>query len=89
MVVKVLKNIGFCLVLGLLCQPTIGVAEACTYNEAKLALERGNFKRAEALMKMAANDGDGRALAYLQTKIIATKTKFDHKQKESIALLSY
>ena len=40
-------------------------AEACTYNEAKLALEKGNQIRGISLMKMAANDGDKRAIQYI------------------------
>ena len=40
-------------------------AEACTYNEAKLALQNGNQVRGLSLMKMAANDGDDRAVSFL------------------------
>lgn len=49
-------------------------AEACTYDEAMLALERGNAVRAQALLKMAARDGDARAqrmLASLQLPPVA------------------
>jgi len=40
-------------------------AEACTYNEAKLALERGNQIRGLSLMEIAAKDGDKRAAQYI------------------------
>lgn len=45
--------------------PAVYSAEACTYNEALLALKQGNMTRGQALMKMAANDGDQRALDFL------------------------
>ena len=38
---------------------------ACTYGEALLAFERGNIVRGQALMKMAARDGDQRAMHFL------------------------
>ena len=41
-------------------------AEACTYSEARIALKNGNEFRANTLMKMAAKDGDLRAIAYLE-----------------------
>lgn len=41
------------------------VAEACSYREALIAYQNGNNIRGHALMKMAANDGDRRALTYL------------------------
>jgi hypothetical protein len=40
-------------------------AEACTYSEAMMAFKSDNLVRGEALMKMAARDGDPRAVAYL------------------------
>jgi hypothetical protein len=40
-------------------------AEACTYREAIMALERGNVDRGLALMRMASRDGDRRAERYL------------------------
>lgn len=39
--------------------------QACTYNEALLALQQGNTIRGQALMKMAASDGDQRAVKFL------------------------
>jgi len=36
-------------------------AEACSYDEAILALQHGNALRAHALLQMAARDGDKRA----------------------------
>ena len=40
-------------------------AEVCTYNEAIMALKQGNTVRGTALLKMAANDGDQRAIHFL------------------------
>ena len=40
-------------------------AEACSYNEALLAFLQGNTVRGNALMKMAASDGDERAAHFL------------------------
>jgi hypothetical protein len=44
------------------------LAEACTYREAIMALERGNTSRGIALMRMANRDGDKRAGDYLVMK---------------------
>lgn len=41
------------------------LAEACTYREAIMALERGNTVRGLALMRMANRDGDEQASRYL------------------------
>jgi hypothetical protein len=38
-------------------------AEACTYNEALIAFQQGNAVRGQALLTMAAKDGDPRAVA--------------------------
>ncbi|KPJ92553.1 MAG: hypothetical protein AMJ53_09145 [Gammaproteobacteria bacterium SG8_11] len=38
-------------------------AEACTYNEALMAFQQGNIVRGQALITMAAKDGDQRAIA--------------------------
>lgn len=40
-------------------------AEACTYSEAMMALNNGNLVRGQALMKMAARDGDTRAVTFI------------------------
>ena len=40
-------------------------AEACTYNEAMMALNNGNLVRGQTLMRMAARDGDQRAMVFL------------------------
>ena len=40
-------------------------AAACTYNEAVMAYNNGNLVRGQALMKMAARDGDQRAVRFL------------------------
>jgi hypothetical protein len=41
-------------------------ADACTYGEAIMALEKGNALRGLALMRMASRDGDRRAEHYLR-----------------------
>lgn len=41
---------------------------ACTYNEAIMAFSNGNTVRGQALMNMAARDGDERAVRYLAAK---------------------
>jgi len=41
-------------------------ADACTYGEAIMALEKGNAVRGMALMRMASRDGDSRAEDYLR-----------------------
>jgi hypothetical protein len=38
-------------------------AEACTYNEALMAFQKGNTVRGQALLTMAVKDGDQRAVA--------------------------
>ncbi len=43
-------------------------AEACTYREAIMALEKGNSVRGMALMRMANQDGDRRAASYLRDR---------------------
>ncbi len=42
-----------------------GVHAACTYNEAIMAFNNGNLVRGQALMRMAARDGDQRAMNFL------------------------
>jgi len=59
------KNIRFITGLLIFVWANVLFAEACTYNEAKLALEKGNQTRGLSLMKMAAKDGDKRAVQYI------------------------
>jgi len=42
-----------------------GVHAACTYNEAVMAFNNGNLVRGQALIRMAARDGDQRAMRFL------------------------
>ena len=42
-----------------------GVHAACTYNEAVMAFNNGNLVRGQALIRMAARDGDQRAMHFL------------------------
>lgn len=42
-----------------------GLHAACTYNEAIMAFDNGNLVRGQALMRMAARDGDQRAMHFL------------------------
>ncbi|WP_455205262.1 hypothetical protein [Kaarinaea lacus] len=44
---------------------TVAAAQACTYSEAMLAFKDGNAIRGQALMNMAAKDGDQRAVRFL------------------------
>lgn len=44
---------------------TFNVQAACTYSEAVMAFNNGNLVRGQALMKMAARDGDQRAVSFL------------------------
>ena len=44
---------------------TFNVQAACTYSEAVMAFNNGNLVRGQALMKMAAKDGDQRAVRFL------------------------
>lgn len=65
-------------------------AEACSYDEAILALQRGNTVRAHALLKMAASDGDKRAqrlVATLQLPTIAA-TQTSNSAVRSLAQFS-
>jgi len=64
-------------------------AEACSYDEAVLALQRGNTVRAHALLKMAASDGDKRAqrlVASLQHPTSPTTPTTKEKQHPYWAL---
>ena len=45
--------------------PLLAYADACTYGEAVMAFKQGNTIRGDALMNMAAKDGDQRAVKYL------------------------
>jgi len=47
------------------------VHAACTYNEAMMAFNNGNQIRGQALMRMAARDGDERAVHFLNSKSFA------------------
>lgn len=57
-------------------------AEACTYSEAMMALNNGNLVRGQALMKMAARDGDARA----ETFVTAFANAMDQSNDVSKAL---
>ena len=63
------------MVLGLVVCGNVG-AEACSYREALIAYENGNQRRGDALMKMAANDGDSRAVAFLRS-VLPTYSQHD------------
>jgi hypothetical protein len=47
------------------------VHAACTYNEAVMAFNNGNQIRGHALMRMAARDGDQRAVHFLNSNELA------------------
>lgn len=69
--VRIMKNTrlqGLLLLLGALLPAVFcanAYAEACSYNEAILALKGGNEIRGMALLNMAVRDGDQRAVKYL------------------------
>ncbi|MFV2058463.1 MAG: hypothetical protein ACC707_18520 [Thiohalomonadales bacterium] len=50
-------------------------AEACTYSEGLRAAKNGNMVRSEALMLMAARDGDKRAVLYLEANFTQRSIK--------------
>ena len=50
---------------------------ACTYSEALMAFNNGNLVRGQALMNMAARDGDQRAVRFLASNNIK-----DHRDQE-------
>jgi hypothetical protein len=52
---------------------TFNVQAACTYSEAVMALNNGNLVRGQALMKMAARDGDQRAVRFLVSNDVIDK----------------
>ena len=79
----ILRKLSFISLLVAL-QPGNGFA-ACTYNEAIMAMDRGNSVRAMALMNMAAKDGDQRAelmLARWQKKSVLAKNRSQTNIKE-------
>jgi hypothetical protein len=47
------------------------VHAACTYDEAMMAFNNGNQIRGQALMRMAASDGDERAVHFLSSTSFA------------------
>lgn len=55
---------------------TLNVQAACTYSEAVMAFNNGNLVRGQALMKMAARDGDQRAVRFL----VSADENFRHKK---------
>ncbi|MCI0504684.1 MAG: hypothetical protein L0Z73_01095 [Gammaproteobacteria bacterium] len=56
-------NAGFAVLITMVLASN--VRAACTYNEAVLAFNSGNLVRGQALMNMAARDGDQRAVRFL------------------------
>lgn len=60
-----MPSLAMLLMTGSLVGSNNALAEACTYREAIMALERGNVDRGLALMRMASRDGDRRAVSYL------------------------
>jgi hypothetical protein len=57
------KSLRILIAMGCAAAATVVYAEACTYNEALMAFQQGNAVRGQALMTMAAKDGDQRAVA--------------------------
>ena len=73
------KILIICTCMFLLVSTSSAFAEACTYSEAKLALQNGNQIRGLSLMKMAANDGDSRAISFLSRQDEKQVAKLDKK----------
>ena len=65
---------------------TFNVQAACTYSEAVMAYNGGNLVRGQALMKMAARDGDQRAVQFLASNN-ANKHQFKDKGKAMSEML--
>ena len=63
---------------------TFNVQAACTYSEAVMAYNGGNLVRGQALMKMAAKDGDQRAVRFL---VARDANRHQHKGKVTSELL--
>lgn len=61
-----MKILMLALIAGVCGTSSLAHAEACTYREAMMALERGNVDRGMALMRMASRDGDLRAATFLR-----------------------
>jgi len=57
------------MLLSALLSSSLAYGQACTFNEAKIALESGNYVRGHALLRMAARDGDLRAVRMLANQI--------------------
>jgi hypothetical protein len=60
--------------------------EACTYNEALMAFQQGNAVRGQALMTMAAKDGDKRAQALFSALREAFGSEHDAEDAMHMAL---
>ncbi len=59
-------------------------AEACTYNEALMAFKQGNTVRGQALLSMAAKDGDQRAVTLFLALKEAVKDGVDYDAADVI-----
>lgn len=75
------------------CWSSLLWAEACSYREALIAYQQGNLVRAQALMKMAANDGDPRAKEFLhtnvKTELVANREKANRKNANRKVALAH
>lgn len=63
---------------------TVVNAEACTYNEALMAFQQGNAVRGQALLSMAAKDGDQRAVALFSALRAAVREGGDYNAADVI-----
>ena len=75
------------LVMVSLSLPLLASAEPCTYREAIMAYQNGNTVRGDALMKIAANDGDNRAVVYLHALHQNTATELKPNSNTVMAKL--
>ena len=76
------------MLLSALLASSLAYGQACTFNEAKIALENGHHVRGNALLRMAARDGDSRAIhMLLNTKIATTDDNIQKIDSSSQLLL--
>lgn len=61
-------------------------AEACTYNEALMAFQQGNTVRGQALLTMAAKDGDQRAVTLFSALREAVEDGIDYDAADVIQM---
>lgn len=82
----ILKSFRILTIMGCIALATAVYAEACTYNEALMAFQQGNAARGQALMSMAAKDGDERAVALFAALRESLGNEYDAEDAMHMAL---